>query len=68
MGEGVPIHSIRLPGLVAHQVVLLGGVDETLTLRHDTTSRDAFVPGVLRAIAAVRDLPPGLTVGLDEIL
>jgi len=68
MGEGVPIHSIRLPGLVAHQVVLLGGADETLTIRHDTTSRDAFVPGVLRAIAAVRDLPPGLTVGLDEIL
>ncbi len=68
MGEAVPIHSVRLPGLVAHQEVILGGADETLTIRHDTTSREAFVPGVLRAIEAVRDLPPGLTVGIDEIL
>ena len=68
MGEGVPIHSIRLPGLVAHQVVLLGGADETLTIRHDTTSRDAFVPGVLLALERVRDLPAGLTVGLDALL
>ena len=68
MGDGVPIHSVRLPGLVAHQEVILGGPGETLTIRHDTTSREAFVPGVLRALAAVRDLPPGLTVGLDELL
>jgi 4-hydroxy-tetrahydrodipicolinate reductase len=65
---GVPIHSVRLPGFVAHQEVILGGPGETLTIRHDTTSRDAFVPGVLRAVEAVRTLPPGLTVGLDALL
>ena len=65
---GVPIHSVRLPGLVAHQEVILGGPGETLTIRHDTTSREAFVPGVLRAIEAIRSLPPGLTVGLDALL
>jgi 4-hydroxy-tetrahydrodipicolinate reductase len=68
MGGDVPIHSIRLPGLVAHQEVILGGPGETLTIRHDTTSREAFVPGVLRALDAVRALPPGLTVGLDSLL
>jgi 4-hydroxy-tetrahydrodipicolinate reductase len=68
MGGGVQIHSVRLPGLVAHQEVILGGPGEALTIRHDTTSREAFVPGVLRAIEAVRDLPPGLTVGLDALL
>ncbi len=68
MGEGVTIHSVRLPGLVAHQEVLLGGPGETLTIRHDTTSREAFVPGVLRAVKAVRGLPHGLTVGLERIL
>ncbi|MGL6278569.1 MAG: 4-hydroxy-tetrahydrodipicolinate reductase [Gaiella sp.] len=64
----VPIHSVRLPGLVAHQEVILGGPGETLTIRHDTTSREAFVPGVLRALAAVGALPPGLTVGLESLL
>ena len=68
MGADVPIHSVRLPGLVAHQAVILGGPGETLTIRHDTTSRDAFVPGVLRAVEAVRTLPAGLTVGLDSLL
>ena len=68
MGGQVPIHSVRLPGLVAHQEVILGGPGETLTIRHDTTSREAFVPGVLRALEAVRGLPPGLTVGLEVIL
>jgi 4-hydroxy-tetrahydrodipicolinate reductase len=68
MGGGVPIHSVRLPGLVAHQEVILGGPGETLTIRHDTTSRDAFVPGVLRAVQAVRQMPPGLTVGLESLL
>jgi 4-hydroxy-tetrahydrodipicolinate reductase len=67
MEGDVPIHSVRLPGLVAHQEVVLGGPGETLTIRHDTTSREAFVPGVLRALEAVRSLPPGLTVGLDEL-
>ena len=68
MGGDVPIHSVRLPGLVAHQEVILGGQGQTLTIRHDTTSREAFVPGVLLALERVRELPPGLTVGLDALL
>lgn len=68
MGGDVPIHSVRLPGLVAHQEVILGGPGETLTIRHDTSSREAFAPGVLRALDAVRSLPPGLTVGLEALL
>ena len=68
MSGDVPIHSVRLPGLVAHQEVLLGGAGELLTIRHDTTSREAFVPGVLLAVERVRSLPPGLTVGLDALL
>jgi 4-hydroxy-tetrahydrodipicolinate reductase len=64
----VPIHSIRLPGLVAHQEVILGGRGETLTIRHDSTSRDSFVPGVLLALDKVAELPPGVTVGLDRLL
>jgi 4-hydroxy-tetrahydrodipicolinate reductase len=68
MGGSVPIHSVRLPGLVAHQAVILGGRGETLTIRHDTSSREAFVPGVLLAVDRVRGLPPGLTVGLDTLL
>ena len=65
---GTPIHSVRLPGLVAHQEVIFGGPGQTLTIRHDTTSREAFVPGVLLALEKVRALPPGLTVGLDALL
>ena len=68
LGEGVPIHSVRLPGLVAHQEVILGGPGQTLTIRHDTTSREAFVPGVLLALEKLSTLPPGLTVGLDALL
>ena len=68
MGTDPAIHSVRLPGLVAHQEVIFGGPGETLTIRHDTTSREAFVPGVLLAIDRVRELPPGLTVGLDALL
>jgi 4-hydroxy-tetrahydrodipicolinate reductase len=68
MGGDPPIHSVRLPGLVAHQEVLLGGPGQLLTIRHDTTSREAFVPGVLLALERVRGLPPGLTIGLDALL
>ena len=68
IGEGTPIHSVRLPGLIAHQEVLFGGPGQLLTIRHDTTSREAFVPGVLLALARLGDLPPGLTVGLDALL
>lgn len=64
----VPIHSVRLPGLVAHQEVLLGGEGQLLTIRHDTFSRDAFAPGVLLALERLRTLPPGLTVGLEALL
>jgi 4-hydroxy-tetrahydrodipicolinate reductase len=68
LGGGIPIHSVRLPGLVAHQEVLLGGPGEVLTIRHDATSRDAYVPGVLLALERVASLPPGVTVGLDALL
>jgi 4-hydroxy-tetrahydrodipicolinate reductase len=64
----VPIHSVRLPGLVAHQEVLLGGEGQLLTIRHDTFSREAFVPGVLLALEKLRTLEPGLTIGLDRLL
>jgi 4-hydroxy-tetrahydrodipicolinate reductase len=63
-----PIHSVRLPGLVAHQEVLFGGDGQLLTIRHDTFSREAFVPGVLLALEKLATLPPGLTVGLDRLL
>jgi 4-hydroxy-tetrahydrodipicolinate reductase len=68
MGTEPAIHSVRLPGLVAHQEVIFGGRGETLTIRHDTLSREAFAPGVLLALDRVRGLPPGLTVGLDALL
>jgi 4-hydroxy-tetrahydrodipicolinate reductase len=59
---------VRLPGLVAHQEVLLGGPGQLLTIRHDTTSREAFVPGVLLALEKLPTLPPGVTVGLESLL
>jgi 4-hydroxy-tetrahydrodipicolinate reductase len=64
----VPIHSVRLPGLLAHQEVIFGGLGQTLTIRHDTISRDAFVPGVLLALERLPTLPPGVTLGLDALL
>ena len=68
MGGDVPIHSVRLPGLVAHQEVLLGGDGQLLTIRHDTLSREAFAPGVLLALERLPTLPAGLTVGLESLL
>ena len=68
LGGDVPIHSVRLPGLVAHQEVIFGAPGQTLTLRHDTTSREAFVPGTLLAIRRVGELAPGLTSGLEALL
>ena len=65
--EGVRVHAVRLPGLVAHEEVLFGGPGQTLSLRHDAVDRAAFLPGVLLAIRAVADRP-GLTVGLDALL
>lgn len=66
--HGIRIHSVRLPGLVAHQEVLFGTVGQVLTIRHDTLSREAFVPGVLLAIEKVMMLPSGVTFGLEHLL
>jgi len=63
-----PIHSVRLPGLVAHQEVLFGGLGQTLTIRHDSTSRESFMPGVLLAIRRVGELDRSPTVGLEQLL
>lgn len=64
----IPIHSVRLPGLVAHHEVILGDVGQTLTIRHDSTNRESFMPGVLLAIRRVGGLPEPLTVGLERLL
>jgi 4-hydroxy-tetrahydrodipicolinate reductase len=68
LGGDVPVHSVRLPGLVAHQEVLFGGEGQLLTIRHDAFSREAYVPGVLLALERLLSLPPGLTLGLDALL
>ena len=65
---GIRVHSVRLKGLVAHQEVLLGGPGETLTIRHDTIDRSAFMPGMLLAAKRIVALDPGVTVGLGEFL
>lgn len=65
--DGIKIHSVRLPGYVAHQEVIFGGLGQTLTIRHDSTGRDSFMPGVVLACKKVRGLK-GLTVGLDKLL
>jgi 4-hydroxy-tetrahydrodipicolinate reductase len=65
--DGIRVHSVRLPGLVAHQEVILGSAGETLTIRHDSLDRSSFMPGVLAAIRAVA-ARPGLTVGLEQLL
>jgi len=63
-----PIHSVRLPGLVAHQEVIFGGPGQTLTIRHDSVDRDSFMPGVLLAIRRVGELDRSPTVGLENLL
>jgi len=68
IGVGTVVHSVRLPGLVAHQEVIFGGEGQLLTIRHDTTGRESFAPGVLLALEKLDSLPPGLTVGLDSLL
>jgi 4-hydroxy-tetrahydrodipicolinate reductase len=68
MDGDVPIHSVRLPGLVAHQEVILGDVGQTLTIRHDSTDRTSFMPGVLLAIRRVGSLPQSPVVGLEHLL
>ncbi|HVE68236.1 MAG TPA: dihydrodipicolinate reductase C-terminal domain-containing protein [Solirubrobacteraceae bacterium] len=64
----VPIHSVRLPGLVAHQEVILGDVGQTLTIRHDSIDRESFMPGVLLAVRRVGELPESPLVGLEHLL
>jgi 4-hydroxy-tetrahydrodipicolinate reductase len=66
--EPPPIHSVRLPGLVAHQEVIFGDLGQTLTIRHDSISRESFMPGVLLAIRRVRSLPQPVVIGLDSLL
>jgi 4-hydroxy-tetrahydrodipicolinate reductase len=63
-----PIHSIRLPGLVAHHEVILGGEGQTLTIRHDSVDRSSFMPGVLLAVRRVGELPDPFTIGLEALL
>ncbi|MBI5078481.1 4-hydroxy-tetrahydrodipicolinate reductase [Candidatus Saganbacteria bacterium] len=67
MGGRVPIHSVRLPGLVAHQEVIFGGLGQTLTIRHDSISRESFMPGVILAIRKIKSLN-GLIYGLENLL
>jgi 4-hydroxy-tetrahydrodipicolinate reductase len=68
MGGEPSIHSVRLPGLVAHQEVIFGGEGQLLTIRHDTTGRESFADGVLLALEKLDELPPGLTLGLEALL
>jgi 4-hydroxy-tetrahydrodipicolinate reductase len=67
-GPAPPIHSVRLPGLVAHQEVILGDLGQTLTIRHDSIDRESFMPGVLLAVRRVGSLTEPLTVGLETLL
>ncbi|WP_372790212.1 4-hydroxy-tetrahydrodipicolinate reductase, partial [Paraconexibacter sp.] len=67
-GEPPTIHSVRLPGLVAHQEVVLGGVGETLTIRHDSLDRSSFMPGVVLAVRKVSGLTESPVVGLEHVL
>jgi 4-hydroxy-tetrahydrodipicolinate reductase len=68
MGGDVPIHSVRLPGLVAHQEVIFGDVGQTLTIRHDSIARESFMPGVLLAVRHVGGLTESPVVGLEHML
>jgi 4-hydroxy-tetrahydrodipicolinate reductase len=65
--SGIPVHSVRLRGMVAHQEVLFGTTGQGLTIRHDSYDRSSFMPGVLLAVKSVAERP-GLTIGLDELL
>ena len=68
IGEGTAVHSVRLPGLVAHQEVIFGGEGQLLTIRHDTTGRESFAAGVMLALEKLPELPPGLTLGLETLI
>jgi 4-hydroxy-tetrahydrodipicolinate reductase len=66
--NGVNIHSVRLPGLLAHQEVLFGGNGEILTIKHDAMGRESFMPGLIMAVKKLKTLPPGLTLGIDKLM
>lgn len=66
--NGIRVHSVRLPGLVAHQEVIFGTVGQILTIRHDSLSRESFIPGVILAVEKVLSLPPGVVWGLENLL
>jgi 4-hydroxy-tetrahydrodipicolinate reductase len=66
--EPPAIHSVRLPGLVAHQEVIFGDLGQTLTIRHDSISRESFMPGVLLAVRRVGSLPEPVVIGLESLL
>ena len=68
VGGDTAIHSVRLPGLVAHQEVIFGSEGQLLTIRHDTTGRESFADGVMLALEKLPELPPGLTVGLETLI
>ena len=68
IGGEPAVHSVRLPGLVAHQEVIFGGEGQLLTIRHDTTGRESFADGVLLALEKLAELPPGLTIGLETLI
>jgi 4-hydroxy-tetrahydrodipicolinate reductase len=68
IGSSPAIHSVRLPGLIAHQEVIFGSEGQLLTIRHDTTGRESFADGVLLALEKLLELPPGLTVGLETLI
>ena len=66
--EGIPIHAVRMKGMVAHQEVIMGSAGQTLTIRHDSPDRESFMPGVILALQGVASLPNGVTVGLEKLL
>jgi 4-hydroxy-tetrahydrodipicolinate reductase len=68
LGADTAVHSVRLPGLVAHQEVIFGSEGQLLTIRHDTTGRESFADGVLLALEKLPELPPGLTTGLENLI
>tara|TARA_E500000331_G_scaffold56362_1_gene50273 strand:+ start:2428 stop:3213 length:786 start_codon:yes stop_codon:yes gene_type:complete len=65
---GIPIHAVRMKGMVAHQEVIMGSAGQTLTIRHDSPDRESFMPGVLLAVQGIGALPNGLTIGLEKLL
>ena len=66
--EGIPIHAVRMQGMVAHQEVIMGSAGQTLTIRHDSPDRESFMPGVILAVKGIGSLPNGVTIGLEKLL